>query len=46
MPLVCLKKIPLSCAVYEVSFVSKDLLLEHKAIAHGFTQRQKRDGKT
>ena len=28
-----------------MSFVSKDLLLEHKAVAHGLTQRRKRDGK-
>ena len=28
-----------------MSFVSKDLLLEHKAVAHGLTQRQKSDGK-
>ena len=45
MPLVRSKKIPFRCAVCEVSFVSKDLLLEHKAIAHGLTQRRKRDGK-
>ena len=45
MPLVRSKKIPFRCAVCEVSFVSKDLLLEHKAVAHGLTQRRKRDGK-
>ena len=28
-----------------MSFVSKDLLLEHKAVAHGLTQKWKRDGK-
>ena len=39
------EKIPFCCVVCEVSFVSKDLLLEHKAVAHGLTQRRKRDGK-
>ena len=28
-----------------MSSVSIDLLLEHKAVAHGLTQRWKRDGK-
>ena len=28
-----------------MSFVSKDLLLEHKAVAHGLTQRQKSNEK-
>ena len=28
-----------------MSVVSKDLLLEHKAVAHGLTQRRKRDQK-
>ena len=28
-----------------MSFVKEDLLLEHKAVAHGLTQRRKRDGK-
>jgi hypothetical protein len=38
MPLVRSKKIPFCCAVCEVSFLSKDLLLEHKAVAYGLTQ--------
>ena len=45
MPLVRSKKITFLCAVCEVSSVSKDLLLEHKAVAHGLTQRRKRDEK-